>query len=222
MPGEGEYIYRLAQTRRKLDREFLRAVKPIYKEIGEEAAAKLALGTTSIDILVPTRTGDRFVQTMLPYERRAMTTTFDVAADAFRISVPIPDFDAELDRAAQRLNRAPLTMKRRVRSVLRELDAGLLTREEAVVKIRREGLKDWRGRRLARTEIAMSTNDASAIAFEEGGADKVRLRDGPGCRLGPGHNRGEIANGLVVTFAKWRGHLVSHPNCVRFGTPILS
>ena len=218
--SDARWQYQLAIIRRRQERLLLQAARGLYRGLAVTAADRIRLGARTIDVIITPADGQLFTDTLRPLSERTLEVSYEAATSNYRITVPTPVFDAELARAATRSNVAPLAMRRRVLTVLQEFDRGDRTIAEAIREVRREGLKDWRGRRLARTEVSFSTNDAAAKAYNDGGMGFVRLRDGPRCGIGPGHNVGRVANGVRVSIDEWRRNLISHPNCVRFATPI--
>ena len=79
---------------------------------------------------------------------------------------------------------------------------------------------EWRARRTARTETAVTTNVAAADTLEVSGATSCRLFDGDDCHLGPGHDSGPLADGLEVPIVTAQSIPISHPNCVRQIVPV--
>jgi hypothetical protein len=79
-------------------------------------------------------------------------------------------------------------------------------------------IADWADT-SARTNSAMAYQNGG---FEQAAQDRIEwmeIFDGPGCCLGPGHDVGEIANGLVLSLAEARANPLSHPRCSRSASP---
>jgi len=78
-----------------------------------------------------------------------------------------------------------------------------------------EEYKTWQGERIARTEAAVTFNQASAALMRDAGITHVDIADGDedeDCGL---------ANGSRWTLAEYEANPISHPNCTRIGLPVI-
>lgn len=82
----------------------------------------------------------------------------------------------------------------------------------------RHAISSWSDT-LARTSTALSYQEGTLVQCEADGFEFLELFDGPGCCVGPGHDVGPFANGLVLTVAEVRANPIAHPRCARSASP---
>ena len=80
----------------------------------------------------------------------------------------------------------------------------------------------YRGRpeTIARTELAISHQQASHERYRAAGVDDVDITDGPDCGW-THHNDPDLANGSRRTIDEAENYPVAHPNCRRVSVPVL-
>ena len=72
---------------------------------------------------------------------------------------------------------------------------------------------------VIRTTTAEAYNQGSIEQCRGDGIEQVEYVDGPGCHVGPGHDNGPLANGLVVALEDVV--TISHPRCRRALLPVV-
>lgn len=72
---------------------------------------------------------------------------------------------------------------------------------------------------VIRTTTATAYNEGSVTQCRTDGIEFVEYVDGPGCHVGPGHDKGPLANGLVVAVDDVVS--ISHPRCRRAILPVV-
>lgn len=82
----------------------------------------------------------------------------------------------------------------------------------------RHSVSDWADS-VARTTTATTRNAGVFARSREAGVTYAECADGSDCALGPGHNSGPLANGLVLPLDEAEGLTLSHPRCARSWSP---
>ena len=77
-----------------------------------------------------------------------------------------------------------------------------------------------RSKLIARTETAFASGTAEAEAWNETGVTEVQIFDSPDCGWN-GHDDPEKPDGNIYSLARYRGQVLSHPNCVRTAAPAI-
>lgn len=72
---------------------------------------------------------------------------------------------------------------------------------------------------VIRTTTATAYNEGSVEQCRTDGIEFVEYVDGPGCRVGPGHDKGPLANGVIVALDDVV--YLSHPRCRRAVLPVV-
>lgn len=109
--------------------------------------------------------------------------------------------------------------KRRVEKILRQALTDDLPTRDTVKRLRAVVADPKRARLIARTEIAMSTNQALGEVMLLSGESHAEVLDGPECGW-LSHGDLDKANGKVVTTRQMLAHPIAHPNCVRAFAPL--
>jgi len=158
-------------------------------------------------------------------ERAVLDTHLAAASTLDYLNRPLVEH--RVTQAADRLIQQAQRTRGRVNVVLNRHANGefgdvtsQVVRSQVRDRIESEISADWRIRRTARTETAVTTNVAATDTFSLNGAVSVVIQDGPDCHLGPGHRVGPRANGLEVSIAQAQALPISHPNCVRTIAPV--
>lgn len=111
-----------------------------------------------------------------------------------------------------------------------QIARGVTEQVDAVGNVTREafrGLRDvveetytGRAQTIARTEMAMANNQASAETYRMAGVTEVDIRDGISCGW-LFHEDSDLADGSRRTLGEYLQTPLSHPNCLRSDVPVL-
>ena len=217
---------------RQRDIQYLRQLRRLRRvsEMRFRAAAARVLGDVARRL--GGRTDDELgVQLELAFDglpaamARAWTPLYVQAAEGVHTSLrqaygwrAQPLSSEVVERAGERIVSISGGTRRRTRSALRRaLRQDLDTRETEKV-LRRIIASRARVALIARTEIAIATNQAAAQMFAAEGENKVETLDGPECGW-DGHDDPQRASGRIVMLAEAERTPISHPRCVRAYVP---
>ena len=224
-----QYMQALAKLRENGAQGIYLKVKEAQTDIRNLAVAQIGTGTipASAAQLLPSEVNGYVALKIRDDLEALMTSTFrltDVAYGSGRMASG--DWDRLLAQSAYREQRIVTTQRARIQVMLNQHargDFGIPNSQKARAKVRAEVEKltggDWRARRIARTETAITTNHAQLNNLTKNGYTTVRIFDGSECHMGPGHNNGEPASGRIVDLETANMYPISHPNCIRAFEP---
>lgn len=186
-----------------------------------EAARRFVQRPPGSTQLVPDSDVDRILVLVRPMQLRMMGEAVAVADDLLGKQLDEDDIDQILRGARTRFaNVNQRTQGRVTRLVTEGVREGLATTEIAA-NIRGLGPKmAGRAGTIARTEMAMISNEASFSRFGRGGITEVDIADGSECGWTE-HDDGDQADGSRRSLAAARAQPLSHPNCERVPIPVI-
>lgn len=233
----GSFLRRLELLRRRRERAFNNVLKGVYAQ--NWVAAEIVLGKEGVPRHASQLLGleaERLLVTSLAREVEiTLAAGFLMAHSEFATGTPQSTvWTRRLGQAASRQRNSVVNQRDELQRLLNRYASGSLKDVNGLRVF--PGSQDarrvfgekaseiieapWRRNRIARTESAITTNAGAIDKYKEGGATQVKLRDGPGCRLGPGHDNGPIADNLVIGIDQIEGLEISHPNCRRAIYPV--
>lgn len=147
---------------------------------------------------------------------------------------------ALLEQAAQRVVQINEVTRQAIREMLAaglsrglsdfEIARGVTERRDEGGNIVREAFRglrevveetyEHRADTIARTEMALASQEAAEDRYGVAGVMEVDVMDGEGCGWTE-HDDPDVADGSRRTLGESREHPLSHPNCVRVFLPVL-
>lgn len=122
--------------------------------------------------------------------------------------------------AARRVTNISDTIRQRI---ARTIERGLrdnLTDREVARSLQRIVGSPARARVIARTEMALTAQEAAHDRYARAGVEQVEISDGPDCGW-TSHDDPDLADGSVRTIQEAQEYPIAHPNCVRASFPIV-
>ena len=189
----------------------------VLRKQGRSAASFYARGLDPLQAIDPSDAA--LLRQMRPSYRAMVAGTDQRLRRSFGFRTRI-DAEPILQAAGQRIVTVQGTTRDIVRRQLRlALESGLS--DAQTERLLRGAVGDaYRAERIARTESALSQNNATAQAYSAEGIERVEVLDGWDCGW-TSHDDGDNRNGELVSLADANAHPISHPNCVRSFAPDL-
>ena len=129
--------------------------------------------------------------------------------------------DPILESAGERIVTVQGTARNVVREQLRLAMRQQLSSGQTERLIRDVVGQTYRAERIARTETAMASNEATLDVYRQEGIDQIEVMDSPDCGIHT-HNDPDKADGMILTSGEAAIFpTISHPNCVRSFAPVV-
>lgn len=209
----------------RIGARFARALQAAFKRQGAAVRARyLASVKAPGDGLITQAEFDVLVRLFLAHEGEMWAGTTGLVTGMLDVDPPArPGLSpAARRRIATRVRNVNNVTRAAVRrTVVAGLDEGLLDTEIAnnlrgVV----EETYANRSQTIARTEMAISDQEAAHERYGDVGVTHVFIEDGPSCGWTK-HGDSDKADGSTRTLEAAANHPIAHPNCVRSSGPIL-
>ena len=216
-----QYNSRLERDRRRIIERMSRSAALYLRRLSRKAAGGFRSGGVSGAIAALESSQANLLVLLTPQYTAAAVAVGDNLARVYGLQ-PRAGIQVQpiLDAAGERIVSVRGTTRAVVRAQLRVAVRSGLTNAQTERLIRDSIGEMWRAERIARTETAFATNEASAQVYEARGVDEVEIFDGAGCGW-TSHNDPLLANGRIVSVAEFRAQPISHPNCVRAAAPVV-
>ena len=131
------------------------------------------------------------------------------------------EVESLVGRASERMTNVGVRTAARVDRILLNATAEGLTETQVLAQIRDLGPKmAGRASTIARTEMAITSQESALSRYAQAGATHVEISDGPECGW-TAHEDGDLADGSTRTLAEARAYPIAHPNCVRVAIPLV-
>lgn len=182
--------------------------------------------------IIPPSDAARLMSAAGPFVRNMLESASGVAGDLVGVgglTGEDPALLSLLSRAATRLTAVNDATREAVREALQEgISRGYSDFQIArgVPEDAFPGLRDvieetYRGRAdtVARTELAISSQEAATDRYARAGVNLVEVLDGPGCGWTE-HADPDVANGSLRSLDQAAQFPIAHPNCVRVFVPV--
>jgi hypothetical protein len=229
-----------------LDRYFrAQARRGVSVFLDEEKASSLPAETKNLDPgdIIPVGDNLRLLAIARPYLLQMILAASDTASaliGAQRLQASDPQVIELLRLGGQRIVRINEITREAVQETIAqglqrglsdfEIARGVTELRDAEGNIVREpfrGLRDvieetylHRADTVARTEMAVASNEASVERYASAEITEVDIIDGPGCGW-TAHDDPDVADGSRRTIGALRAQPISHPNCRRVPVPVI-
>lgn len=212
-----QYNRDIERLRRRLIDRMSRRAESYLRRLAREAVAAHRAGG---DAVAAINEADRQLLALLtPQYTAAVVGVRRILSARYGMAAEIP-MQPILDAAGQRIVTVNGTARDVVRRQLRDAIRLNLSDAETERLIRGAVGDTYRAERIARTESAFATNEATAQAYEAEGIDRVEVFDGASCGW-TSHDDPLKAHGRVVSVAAARRQPIAHPNCQRAFAPLV-
>ena len=193
--------------------------------------------------IIPPSDDAKIVGAVRPFLLQMSLSSSEIAAELVGtapLTATSPEMVALLRTAGRRIRRINTITRQAVRATLSEglarglsdfeIARGVRELRDSTGRVTRQGFtglrsiveETYKGRSLtiSRTEMGITSTEASAERYADAGIKKVDIIDGPDCGW-TFHDDGDLADGSTRTVEELRATPLSHPNCVRIGLPVL-
>ena len=185
---------------------------------GREAAAAYRAHLDPVEAISPADV--RLLQALTPQYRAIARGVTSRARQRYGFAAQAR-LEPILEEAGARIVTVQGTARNVVREQLRIALRQQLTNAQTERLIKDVVGQTYRAERIARTETAMASNDASMDIYRQEGIDQIEVMDSPDCGVHT-HDDPEKADGMILTIGQAATFPnISHPNCVRAFAPVV-
>ena len=225
------YSRQLERSRRQIINRMSRKAARYLRNQSREVVSAYRAHLDPVDVI--DLNDVRLLTALTPDYRGLVTSIGGVQQRVFGISASI-DAESILESAGERIVTMQGATKNAVREQLRfarrhrlsQAETEGLIRGAVYMSQRGQSFRDvlaqrYRAERIARTETAIASNQATREVYRREGIGYIEVIDGPGCGV-YSHDDGSEANGMIITMQEAASFPdVSHPNCARAFSPIV-
>lgn len=197
------------------------AIRREQSQLVDHMGRRLNAGATEVLEIWDVRYPDRLNLAVTSVAREMLGESWLAIRRNYRTRAGQPDWAAYIEAQGKRMLNSAEGQRELTERLLRRYNRGdfgdpRLQETRDLLRRRAHAINgdNWRARRIARTESAMTTNNAVTETLRGDGYTHVRLTDGPECGLEK-HGVRPYADGMIVPIATAEAHPLSHPNCQR-------